>query len=60
MDQGMRLATISDLKCGECALGKLCLPVGVNPAQMASLEEIVDAGRVFHEGERVYSEGQNF
>ncbi|WP_156493457.1 hypothetical protein [Oleiphilus sp. HI0125] len=56
----MRLATISDLKCGECALGKLCLPVGVNPAQMASLEEIVDAGRVFHEGERVYSEGQNF
>lgn len=60
MDQGIRLATISDLKCGECALGKLCLPVGVNPAQMASLEEIVDAGRVYHEGERVYSEGQDF
>lgn len=60
MEPVIPLASASFLKCGQCSLGKICLPVGLDRDDMNSLEEIVDTGRVFQEGETVYSAGQPF
>jgi len=60
MDQGIPLASSGFLKCGQCSLGKLCLPVGLSKDDMTELESIVDAGRVYQEGKQVYSAGQPF
>ena len=60
MDQVIPLASAHYLKCGQCSLGKLCLPVGLGHDDMLALEDIVDSGRVFREGENVYSAGQPF
>ena len=60
MTQQIPLASAEFLKCGSCSLGKLCLPVGLSTDDMMSLEDIVEAGAVFSEGEHVYRAGEPF
>ena len=60
MYQVIPLALAGFLKCRQCSLGKLCLPVGLDKSDMSALESIVDTGRVFQDGASVYSAGQDF
>lgn len=48
------------LKCSQCSLGKLCLPVGLNSQDMAELENIIDSSAPFKENDKVYLSGQPF
>lgn len=50
----------SFLKCGQCSLGSLCLPVGLDGQDMVDLENIVDSSSPFGNEERVYNAGQTF
>lgn len=52
--------TPSFLKCSQCGLGKLCLPLGLDSSDMAQLENIVQASSPFNDNETVYEADQNF
>jgi CRP/FNR family transcriptional regulator, anaerobic regulatory protein len=50
----------SFLKCSQCSLGKLCLPVGLDSQDMVSLENIIEPSSPYKENESVYQSEQNF
>jgi len=50
----------SFLKCSQCSLGKLCLPVGLDTQDMVALEHIIDNSAPFKENEKVYLSEQRF
>lgn len=60
MEPLIPLASANLLKCSECSLGKLCLPVGLDQHGMSALEDIVESGQVFHKGDVVYTTGEAF
>jgi len=45
------------LRCRHCCLGPLCLPAGVQPAEVALLDGVVDTRRELAEGEVLVEEG---
>lgn len=50
----------SFLKCSQCSLGSLCLPVGLNSQDMAQLESIIETSSPFKDHEQVHTVGQDF
>lgn len=50
----------SYLKCGQCALGKLCLPLGLDLEDMSALENIIQPSSPFKENQTVYQADQPF
>jgi len=52
--------TPSFLKCSQCSLGSLCLPVGLDGDDMSKLESIIDTSSPFGDDEPVYTAGQDF
>lgn len=50
----------SFLKCSQCSLGKLCLPVGLDAQDMTLLEDIIETSAPFKEQEKVYTADQSF
>jgi CRP/FNR family transcriptional regulator, anaerobic regulatory protein len=50
----------SFLKCGQCSLGSLCLPVGLTNQDMGELEHIVDTIYPYSDDAPVYTAGQTF
>jgi CRP/FNR family transcriptional regulator len=53
-------ASPSFLKCSQCALGKLCLPMGLDHQDMALLEKIIEPSSPFKENDAVYKSQQHF
>ncbi len=53
---------LADLKvaCSTCSLRELCLPVGLTPKQLESLDELVYARRRIAEGESLFHAGDPF
>ena len=60
MPSSNSVASPSFLKCGQCSLGKLCLPVGLNSQDMVSLENIIEPSSPYKENETVYQSEQHF
>jgi CRP/FNR family transcriptional regulator len=56
------VVNIASLKvaCGECTLRDLCLPLGLEAADLAALESTVKARRVLKKGEFLYRAGDPF
>jgi len=50
----------SFLKCSQCSLGKLCLPVGLDSDDLSSLEEIIEPSSPFKDNAKVYEAEQRF
>ena len=50
----------SSLRCSQCSLGKLCLPVGLDPGDMHRLEEIIESSKSYKQSESVYRAGDEF
>lgn len=50
----------SYLKCSQCGLGKLCLPLGLDSNDMHLLENIVEASSPYNENQTVYRSGEQF
>ena len=51
---------LSYLKCSQCALGKLCLPLGLDAQDMTALENIIEPSAPFKENQTVYQADQKF
>jgi len=45
--------------CSQCALGKICLPVGLDNKDMGRLEEIVNLSTPYHFDDTVYEAGEH-
>lgn len=52
--------TPSFLKCSQCSLGKLCLPVGLDSSDMVELEDIIETSSPYKDQEKVYEAEQSF
>ncbi len=54
--------TLSIIKtaCSNCNLQELCLPLGLNEAEMAKLDELVSARRKINRGDHLYRAGEVF
>ncbi len=50
----------SFLKCSQCALGKLCLPLGLDSQDMVALENIIEPSSPYKENQSVYEADQKF
>ena len=50
----------SSLRCSQCSLGKLCLPVGLDPGDMHRLEDIIESSKSYKQSESVYRAGDEF
>ena len=50
----------SFLKCSQCSLSKLCLPVGLDSQDMSALDKIIEASSPYKENETVYQSEDNF
>jgi CRP/FNR family transcriptional regulator len=50
----------SYLKCSQCALGKLCLPLGLDSQDMVALENIIEPSSPYKENQSVYQADQKF
>lgn len=50
----------SFLKCSQCSLGKLCLPVGLDSGDMVELENIIESSAPYKDQEKVYTTEQPF
>ena len=61
MSANIPTKTLSNsLKCSHCALGDLCLPVGLDQEDMAELENIIRSSSPFRDGESIYTVGEPF
>jgi len=54
------IRTSSQLRCSQCSLGKLCLPVGLSEQDMHKLEAIIDSAHSYQAGEAIYRAGDSF
>ncbi len=52
--------TPSFLKCSQCGLGKLCLPLGLDSQDMIQLENIIEASSPYNDNQSVFRADQNF
>lgn len=54
--------TLSTLKaaCSTCSLRELCLPIGLNPAEVEQIDQIVKRRRPFKRGDHLYRAGTPF
>ena len=52
--------TTSFLKCSQCGLGKLCLPLGLDYQDMNELENIIEASSPYKDNQPVYRADQKF
>ena len=50
----------SDLNCGNCRLGPICLPLALESDDVVKLDEIVQRGRPLQKGEHLYRERDPF
>lgn len=48
------------LRCSQCSLVKLCLPVGLNDEDMMQLESIIETSKIYKQNESVYRAGDPF
>lgn len=46
--------------CGECALSELCLPAGIDQADLERLDTAVRDKRMLERGDRLYRQGDSF
>ena len=46
--------------CNQCSLSGICLPIAVNPDDLYRLEAVVDQGRIFDRGERIFNQCDPF
>ncbi|MGM0563494.1 MAG: helix-turn-helix domain-containing protein [Pseudomonadota bacterium] len=53
-------STLSPRSCSQCAMGDLCLPVGLSRDELDRLEGIVQSGTSCHEGDTLFRTGQLF
>ncbi|MBL8519252.1 MAG: fumarate/nitrate reduction transcriptional regulator Fnr [Betaproteobacteria bacterium] len=54
--------TLSDLKvaCANCNLREICLPAGLNPAELAQLDKLVNTRKKIKRGDALYRSGEPF
>tara|TARA_R110001592_G_scaffold319724_3_gene597480 strand:+ start:8409 stop:9134 length:726 start_codon:yes stop_codon:yes gene_type:complete len=52
--------TLSYLKCSQCGLGKLCLPLGLDAQDMSQLEDIIESSSPYNDSQSVFHADQNF
>ncbi|WP_306173522.1 fumarate/nitrate reduction transcriptional regulator Fnr [Limnobacter humi] len=54
--------TLTELKnnCSNCNLRDLCMPVGLKPAELEQLDQLVSARRRVHKGEHLFRTGDSF
>lgn len=45
--------------CGQCSLQRLCLPYGLDNADVAKLETLVDADRSVARGSTIFAQGDS-
>ncbi len=50
----------SSLKCSQCGLGKLCLPLGLDSQDMSQLEAIIDSSSAYNDSQTVFNANQSF
>lgn len=48
------------IKCSDCSLRELCLPIGLGPPEMQQLDELVKTRRKLKRGEYLYRSSQPF
>lgn len=60
MSTQIPLNSPSFLKCSQCSLGKLCLPVGLDAEDMGQLEDIIETSSPFKDQEKVYTTDSSF
>lgn len=53
-------STPSFLKCSQCGLGKLCLPLGLDAQDMGQLENIIESSSPYNDQETVFKASQQF
>ena len=56
---GINVISLSSIKaaCKECTLGELCLPLGLNDADIGVLDKAIKRRRILKKGELVYRFG---
>ena len=52
--------TPSFLKCSQCGLGKLCLPLGLDSHDISQLEKIVESSSPYNDTQKVFHAEQDF
>ena len=52
--------TSSFLKCSQCGLGKLCLPLGLDAQDMGQLENIIESSSPYNDHQTVFQANQPF
>lgn len=50
----------SEISCGNCRLGSICLPLALESDEIVKLDEIVQRGRPLQKNEHLYREGDPF
>ena len=55
-----RLTTNTSITCENCNLGNLCIPKGLNPAEIDALELLVNRNTILRKGEALYHAGSPF
>jgi CRP/FNR family transcriptional regulator len=57
-----KVVSLKDIKvaCGECTLNAICLPVGVDAADLEKLDAIIDRKRPLARGEHLFRNGDRF
>ncbi len=50
----------SQISCGNCRLGAICLPIALGDEEIIKLDEIVQRGRPLQKNEHLYREGDTF
>jgi CRP/FNR family transcriptional regulator, anaerobic regulatory protein len=46
--------------CSNCNLRELCMPIGLNSAEMSKLDEVVEKRRKIKQGEQLFGNGETF
>tara|TARA_R110002167_G_scaffold47812_1_gene141307 strand:- start:1597 stop:2322 length:726 start_codon:yes stop_codon:yes gene_type:complete len=54
------VTTPSFLKCSQCGLGKLCLPLGLDSQDMGLLENIIEPSSPYNDNQTVFRADQQF
>jgi CRP/FNR family transcriptional regulator len=62
MSVGNRLLDVASIKvaCGECSLARLCLPMGLETADMERLDALMKRPRPLRRGEHLFRAGERF
>lgn len=57
-----KVVSFSSIKidCKSCNLTSLCLPLGLEPAEISRLDEIIKRSRPLHRGDQLFQAGEHF